>query len=140
MFGKFIKNTITGISGAAGRRTNKHFMEGLFAAVALVAGASGGVGAEEKRKFGRIIELHPDLQHFDHGDMTQLFNKYCELAEVSTSRLWKEIDEVPSDQRQDVVEMVFGIANADGTIDDAEKKVLRELMSRWGVDPRKYLG
>jgi tellurite resistance protein len=121
------------------RINNSAFKNGMCAGCALVAAASGDVGPEEKKKFGRFMDTHPDLKAFDGAEMNNLFNSFCDLAEVSPIRLWKEIDKVPQAQRQDVMEMVARMAMADGNVDASEEKIIVKLCERWGFDKSDYV-
>lgn len=118
---------------------NKEFKEGMSAGCALVACASGEVGPAEKAKFGRFIATHPDLKHFDEREMSDLFHSHCNLAEVSPNRLWRELDEVPKEQREDVLNMVARMAAADGDVDAAEEKIIVKLCEKWGFNTADYV-
>ncbi len=121
-------------NGAFSRFTNKEFMEGIAAGTALIAAADGDVEPQEKKKLGRYLEISPALKHFDSGKVISLFNGFCDQLEVSPVKVWKELDEVPEDQRQTVFDVMVAVAGSDGDIEPAEEKVLRKLAGKWGID------
>lgn len=131
------------LDGHLKRFNNKDFMEALMAGCALVASADGQVEEQEKKKMSGFIQRMEQLQVFDRSLLINLFNKYVDELEFDfdfgKGNLMKELREVKGDeQKQLIMTVLVAIAKSDGEIEQDEVKVLREIISVFGLNPSDY--
>lgn len=116
------------------RFTGKNFAEAVAAIAALVASADGEVEAKEVAKMERFLAVSPALQHFDKAEIKGMFNRFVAMVEFTPQKVYKELNDVKGDERQDIWDVGFAIAASDGEIEPAEEKVLRKIADAWSLD------
>lgn len=121
---------------------NSAFKEATMAACALVAAADGTIAPEEKSKVAGLIQKNEMLQVFNATELRDLFLKYCDLATDEFSRL--DLLSVVRrlrgrDGADTALKVALIIANADGTFDDKEKAVVKELCEALSVPSANYV-
>lgn len=118
----------------------KDFLEAVCASSALVAAADGEITDDEIKKSILVISSNPTLsQAFKSSEIEKCADAMLKRAQAGrTGRmgLFKEIDDVSGDSNlaETVYLCALDVAEADGNVGDAEKKTLREIAKRCGVN------
>lgn len=111
---------------------NASFMEAVLAICARVAAADGEIADSERKKVAAAIAKTEALQVFDASKLRDTFNQYCEMAvdDISSLELPKKVKKLSGnrDAAIQAVKIGYIIANADGTVDESEKTVLRQIL------------
>ena len=122
---------------------NANFKNATMAVCALVAAADGAVSPEEKTKVAGLIAKNEMLSVFNAGELRTSFLGYCDMAgdEFSRIDLLNIVRKLKSNEAQadTALKVALIIANADGTFDDSEKKVVAELCGVLGLPSSNYL-
>lgn len=123
---------------------NRDLMQALAAAAILVAGADGELEASELEKVGQVMKANPNLADFG-GEIDKTLADFKAQLTVSfrTLKLYamKEISEVkhsPEEAAQVLIGAIT-ISEADGEIEDKEKKVLQEIANALNLSLDTYL-
>lgn len=123
---------------------SREFAEASMAACALVAAADGSVDAAERQRTAALIVGNETLSVFPPDDLRARFDGYCDkltrdfdLGRVEAITVIGKLKAKP-DQARGVASIGLIIAGADGTVDPAEKKILREICFALGIDPAEY--
>jgi tellurite resistance protein len=144
MFGKLAEKLSAGFSRLNGRTD---LLEGIAAAAALVAAADGDIADEE---VGTVIEAlanHATLSKaFKQGDIERITDAMLRRAKGGASGrlgLMREFSEAKSKSSVEDLEMLLVIAidvsNADGNLDESERKVLNKIAQALGLSLTSYL-
>ncbi|MBC7996415.1 MAG: TerB family tellurite resistance protein [Leptolyngbya sp.] len=116
---------------------NTSFMEAVLAICARVAAADGEIADSERKKVAAAIAKTEALQVFDASKLRDTFNQYCELSvdDFGCLELPKKVKKLSSnrDAAIQAVKIGYIIANADGTVDESEKTVLRQILKELGI-------
>lgn len=123
---------------------NATFKNAAMATCALVAAADGKCDANERSKVAQLIQKNELLQVFGGAECRDLFERYVDKAADEFAR----IDVVNAvgklkgndEQSETCLKVALIIANADGTFDEAEKKVVAELCGRLGIVASRFVG
>ncbi|HEO9810810.1 TPA: tellurite resistance TerB family protein [Klebsiella variicola] len=110
----------------------------------LVAYADGECSNVEKASVDQVLRANPvlgaftsEIQGISQTIIAQLDANY----KVGRLAAYREIEDCKGDQREaeDVLVTAIAIAEADGDIQEAEKKVLEEIANRLGLRLETYL-
>jgi tellurite resistance protein TerB len=110
----------------------------------LVAYADGECSNAEKASVDQVLRANPvlgaftsEIQGISQTIIAQLDANY----KVGRLAAYREIEDCKGDQREaeDVLVTAIAIAEADGEIQEAEKKVLDEIANRLGLRLETYL-
>ncbi|MEB4593247.1 tellurite resistance TerB family protein [Candidatus Thiothrix sp. Deng01] len=122
-----------------GKFRNREFMEACVAGCALVAAADGNIDSSEKQKMMKFIQQSDELKVFETKDVIAFFNKIVENFEfdneIGKAEALKVIGKLRSkpDAARLMVRVCVAIGSADGSFDDKEKQVVREICRDLGV-------
>jgi tellurite resistance protein TerB len=120
------------------------FRDATMAMCALIAAADGQVDPEERRKVASLISQNEVLQNFPADQLQQLFNGYVDkLAndfDFGKVSVLQEIAKVrkKQDEARAVIQIGIIIGGADGTFDEAEKKVVRDACHALNLQPSEF--
>jgi len=121
---------------------NATFKNATMAVCALMAAADGTVSKDERSKVAKLIVGNQMLSVFQPTDLRDTFEEYCVKAEDEFSRLdlLQVVRKLKGNESQadTALKVALIIANADGTFDDSEKKVLVELCGVLGLSSANY--
>ncbi len=143
MFGKlFGRKAEAAVQKFSGRTD---FLEAVCAAAALIAAADGEIEDAEVKATVKAVKANKSLAGgFDQGTIESAINKMLDRAgggRVGRMGLWDEIREVAKDNEmaQAVVLTALDVAEGDGEIEDAEKKVLEKLAKDLSIDLNRLM-
>ena len=108
-------------------------MEACVAGCGLVAAADGSIDSSEKQKMMKFIQQSDELKVFETKDVIAVFNKVTENFEfdneIGKAEALKMIGKLRSkpDAARLMVRVCMAIGSADGSFDDKEKQVVREI-------------
>jgi tellurite resistance protein TerB len=120
------------------------FRDATMAMCALIAAADGSIDAEERRKVASLISQNEVLQNFPADQLQQLFNDYADkLArdfDFGKVSVLQEIAKVKKkqDEARAVIQIGIIIGGADGTFDEAEKKMVRDACHAVNLPPAEF--
>ena len=138
MFGFFKKVKKEAIN--AGRRD---LMQAVVAGSLLVAYADGECEDSEITKMNNIISATPELSAFG-SELSKTISEYRRQLDadfqVGKLRMRRELRDIDAseDDKALVFTIMCAIARADGTIEKAEEKVLREVAADLGINTDDY--
>lgn len=127
-----------------GKFRNREFMEACVAGCALVAAADGNIDSSEKQKMMKFIQQSDELKVFETKDVIAFFNKIVENFEfdneIGKAEALKVIGKLRSkpDAARLMVRVCVAIGSADGSFDDKEKQVVREICRDLGVPTEDF--
>ena len=139
MFGKLKEK----LSGGAQRMTGRaDLLEAVCAACALVAAADGNIEDSEVAQIAKSLSSHPVLSAaFSPREIEAVIDKMLSRAQAGRAGragLLKEIEEAKSKSDSNDLEMIvliaLDVADADGDLGDAEKKVVETIGRTLGVN------
>ena len=116
-----------------GKFKNREFMEACVAGCGLVAAADGSIDSSEKQKMMKFIQQSDELKVFETKDVIAVFNKVTENfefdSEIGKAEALKMIGKLRSkpDAARLMVRVCCAIGNSDGSFDEKEKQVVREV-------------
>ena len=126
------------------RFKNKDFLDAVVAGCALVAAADGTIDASEKQKMVGFIERSDELKVFDIKEVIQRFNMFVDGFDfdhsIGTGEAMKAIAKIKSNPEASrlLIRVCCAIGMADGTFDDDEKKVVKEICTELKLDPSEF--
>lgn len=141
------------LAGAVGREVkanyggNLDFLEGVLAAVALVAAADGEVEPEERKAAIELVGNHSTLSKFYTRDqITTTAEKMFGLATSGSSgrqQLARELEDCKGKENSrqmcdDIYLVAKDIAAADGETEPEEVKVLAAIAKKLNVDESSF--
>lgn len=139
----FAKDLVQGAMNKVSGNTD--FLEAVCAGAALVAYADGSASDEEIAAALTAVDSSPTLlKAFRQNQIEQTMNQMLTKAKSGTVgrvQLKRELADVRN--KPDIAEIVLctiiDVASADGNIDEAEKRVIRDTATTFGLDPAKYM-
>ncbi|MBY0358475.1 MAG: TerB family tellurite resistance protein [Candidatus Obscuribacterales bacterium] len=123
---------------------NAAFKEATMAMCARMAAANGKIDDGEKQAVADVIGGIPELAAYDPTALYGIFEKHADalnkspIGKVAADRAISGI-KGKAELCAAAVQICLMIANADGTFEESEKKVLKEVCAVLGVDPTPYL-
>jgi tellurite resistance protein TerB len=129
----------------AGKKiTNKNLMEAIVAGAMLVAAADGDIEDSELSKLEKLLKNNDALSGFSPAEIGAVMTRYAGLLETSfivgRRSMLKEIEDIAhdADQAEEVFVNMVAIAEADGEIEPAELKVLKDVAQRLRINIAEY--
>lgn len=122
---------------------NRDLLEALVGGCLLVAAADGTIDDSETKKIDSLLRTNKNLGHFG-GEITELVNRFAERLQsgyrVARAEILREIEDIKADaqQKEDVLLNMLTIAEADGDIDEKERKELDTVAQRLGLRVADY--
>lgn len=122
---------------------NRDLMQAIVGGCLLVAAADGEISKAESAQIDAQIRANKNLEHFG-AEITATVNRFTEALEanfrVGKLAIMREINDIKNNQAdaEEVFVNVLGIAEGDGSISDAELKVLIELGNALGQRLKDY--
>lgn len=144
MLGKFFKKKTAAAAATLHKVENRDLMEAIVASAVLVGHADGSMDDGEIQKLNDIIAANDNLKHFG-SEIGLTIDKYVSMyesgARLAKVKLMKEITDVQADEEQKLEAFIIAIeiADADGEIDEAELKILKEIGQKLGLKVDDYL-
>lgn len=123
---------------------NKSFLHACAAGSVLVARADGTVSQEERQKMMALIKSNDALSVFDQAEVIKVFNEYLGYfdfdVDVGNSKALDALNKIRTDQAQarTVMRLIIAIANSDGTFDNDERHIARQVAQELNVDPAEF--
>jgi len=131
-------------SEAFSRFSNKDFSEGAMAACALMTGADGRIEASERQKVAAFIMSSEKLKAYDVQALRTRYDAHCDaftrdpdFGKVNLFQVVGRAAKRPEDARA-ILQVAVLIANADGSFDESEKVMLRELYNSLKISPSEF--
>lgn len=140
-FAKFKEQLSAGMKKASGRTD---FLEAVCAAAALTAFADGEASKAELEVMVKTVTSNPTLtgafksSQIDKTIETML--KRAEAGRTGRMGLYKEIQDIAADatMAETVYLVAFDVAEGEGGVSPAERKVMNEIAKTLGINPSKY--
>lgn len=136
MFG--IGKKLFGAKRAVKKMENRDLMQAIVGGCLLVAAADGEISKNESAQIDLQIRANKNLEHFG-SEITSQVNLFTEqlqagfrLGRMNILREIREIASNPADAEEVFVNMLT-VAEGDGSISDAEMKVLAEIGNTLGL-------
>lgn len=136
MFG--FKKKLFGAKVAAKKVENRDLMQAIVGGCLLVAAADGEISKDESAQIDLQIRANKNLEPFG-SEITATVNQFTEqlqagfrLGRMNIMREIRDIKNNPSDAEEVFVNMLT-VAEGDGSISDAEMKVLAEIGQELGL-------
>lgn len=136
MFG--FKKKLFGAKVAAKKVENRDLMQAIVGGCLLVAAADGEISKNESAQIDLQIRANKNLEHFG-SEITATVNQFTEqlqagfrLGRMNIMREIRDVKNNPSDAEEVFVNMLT-VAEGDGSISDAELKVLQEIGQELGL-------
>lgn len=122
---------------------NRDQLEAIVGGCLLVAAADGNISDDEAKKIDSLLRTNKNLAHFG-GEITELVNRFSERLgsgyRVARAEILREIEDIKGDakDKEDVLLNMLTIAEADGDIDEKERKELDTVAQRLGLRVADY--
>ena len=122
---------------------NRDQLEAIVGGCLLVAAADGSISDDEAKKIDSLLRTNKNLAHFG-GEITELVNRFSERLgsgyRVARAEILREIEDIKGDakDKEDVLLNMLTIAEADGDIDEKERKELDTVAQRLGLRVADY--
>ena len=122
---------------------NRDQLEAIVGGCLLVAAADGTISDDEAKKIDSLLRTNKNLAHFG-GEITELVNRFSERLgsgyRVARAEILREIEDIKGDakDKEDVLLNMLTIAEADGDIDEKERKELDTVAQRLGLRVADY--
>ena len=136
MFG--FKKKLGGAKIAAKKMENRDLMQAVVGGCLLVAAADGEISKNESAQIDIQLRANKNLEHFGQ-ELTTTVNLFTEqlqagfrLGKMNILREIADIKANPADAEEVFVNMLT-VAEGDGSISDAELKVLGEIGNTLGL-------
>lgn len=143
IFGSLFGKKAASVKNELAKVENRDLMEAIVAGSILVAYADGECEEAELAKMEQVINALPELQHFG-GEISETIGRFQSILEagfrLGKLKVMKELEDIKGsdDDRQLVFNVVLTIAEADGEVEPAEVKVLKEIGQRLNINLREY--
>ncbi len=131
------------LADSVARFNNRKFLDAAMAGCAMVAAADGSIDSDEKVKVAGFIKSNPAMQAFDMKACIDRFNEFAGQLEFDVSvgsveclKAFEPITDV--DQKKTLVHLCVAIGAADGDFDDDEKKIVKSIVQKLGLNPSEY--
>ncbi|MBF0284469.1 MAG: tellurite resistance TerB family protein [Magnetococcales bacterium] len=125
------------------RYKNRDLMEGILAGCAMVAAADGSVSGEEKRKMMGFVSNSEALKVFDANAVIEAFNRHIakfefdvELGKAEALKCIAKINK--TDEARLLVRVCCAIGASDGSFDEQEKQVVRQICREVNLPPSDF--
>lgn len=143
MFGMFSKK-MKKASSEIKKIENRDLAEGLVGACLLIAAADGEIESEEIENLNAQLEAHPALQGFgsEIGKLVDSFTKRLEAGFlIGKTQIMREIKDCTHNEQEaeDIFVAAITIAQADGEVEEAELKILKEIGRALGLNVSNYM-
>lgn len=125
-------------SDFARKLNNKEFKEGFAAVCALVATSDGNAGDDEYQRYDELIDSQDALRVFKKAELHTLFEGFVGKCKFNKREVWKEFDQVPDELKPNLIDMMIGMAAAEGGMDDKEKATIQQAISRGRLNAREW--
>lgn len=134
---------LQGVQRQAARYTNKEFLRGVTAGIALTVLADGDFQDEEQDDVIEFVTTNPALAAFSATEKTALLQEYLQKAKnkMSQIELFGYISPLKSDATaaETLVQLVIVLANSDGDFADTEKKMVGRIARTLGLNAEDYI-
>lgn len=126
------------------RFKNKEFLDAVIAGCALVAAADGHIDSAEKTKMMGYLQRSEELKVFDTSKVIERFNYFTENFgfdhSIGRAEAYKAIMKMRSNREaaRVVVSVCCAIGMADGSFDDKEKAVVRDICKEIGIESSEF--
>jgi tellurite resistance protein TerB len=136
-FSKFTKS--------AKKVQNKDMLQAIVGAALMIAAADGEIEPNETTKLEEIMAAHDALSAFKRSEISAILQDYTKKLKANfalgKTQLMREISDIAdkSDQAEEVLLIAVAIAEADGEIEDNEKKVIGEIAKTLRLNADTYL-
>jgi len=141
MLGKLFGKKASQLKNEVKKMENKDLAEGLVGACLLVAAADGEIEPEEIENLNSQLGAHPALQGFG-GEIGKMVDKFTNMLDagflIGKMQIMREIADCASstEESEDVFVAAYTIAMADGEMEPEEVKILGEIASKLGLNPK----
>jgi len=138
MFGKMFGKKASAAKAEIKKFENRDLMEATVGGCLLVAFADGECEDAELKTIESLLRTNKALEGFGH-ELTDTVNRFTERLKagyrVARVEILREIEEIKGDQREkeDVLIAMLTVAEADGEIEEAERKELDVVAQRLGM-------
>lgn len=138
MFGKMFGKKANAAKAEIKKFENRDLMEAMVGGCALVAFADGECEQEEIKKIDELLRTSKALEGFG-AEISTTLNRFCERLTASYRagriEILREIEEIKNDQheKEDVLIAMLTVAEADGEIEEVERKELDVVAQRLGM-------
>lgn len=143
IFGSIFGKKASTVKQELAKVENRDLMEAIVAGAILVTYADGECEEAELAKMEQVISALPELSHFG-SEISETIGRFQSILEagfrLGKLKVMKELEDIKGsdEDRQLVFNVILTIAEADGEIEDAEVKVLKEVGHRLGINLREY--
>lgn len=143
LFGKLLGDKVKNAAGEIKKVENRDLMQAIIGGCILVAGADGDLEPSELDKLEKLIRSNKSLEGFG-PEITETINRFKEQLEagfrVARMNILREIEDVKNNasEAEEVLVNMITIAEADGEIEEAEKKVLKEVAQKLNLRLSDY--
>lgn len=126
------------------RHKNKDFLDAVVAGCALVAAADGKIDASEKQKMVDFIGRSDELKVFDIKEVIQRFTLFTDGFEfdhgIGTGEAMKTIAKIKSNAEASrlLIQVLCAVGMADGSFDENEKKVVKNICVELKLDTNEF--
>ncbi|CAH2602229.1 Tellurite resistance TerB [Rhodovastum atsumiense] len=132
-----------GLSDELSRYRSQGFLDAVAAACALVSTADGSISAAEKEKMLGFIRQSDELKVFDLQTVIDTFTRFAGKIEfdfaLGASECLATIGKLKGKtEARLLVRVCIAVAGADGSFSDDEKKVVRNICTELGIDPKDF--
>ncbi|AKA69638.1 tellurite resistance TerB family protein [Clostridium scatologenes] len=139
-----LKEQKKNVEGSIMKVTNKDFMQAILAGCALIAAADGKLELAEKEKMAEFIKGSTIMSLYSMSEVLDEFNKYAEvvIADYNTGK--KEcIDTIlkiryAKGEAKEVVRFCSIIAASDGSVNEKEQAIIKELVETLELEPKEF--
>ncbi len=129
-----------GFDGQARNAAQGAFMVALISLAAKVAKADGRVTREEVVAFDRFLGRELGMSADDRRIAARIFNQARDSA-VPASAFARQLAAIMAgqpDRLRDLLTLLLKVAAADGRLDAAEERLIRQIAADLGLGPRDY--
>ena len=143
MFG-FLKKRARRVTSDITKFDKRDMAQAVVNAAWLVAYADGSCDPTERAKIDQVLKTNPVLYNFT-SELQDISTKIVNLLEtdfkIGRRAALREIEDVKGDQREaeDVLDVAVAIAEADGSVEQAEMKVLEQIALVLGLRLENHL-
>lgn len=140
IFGKKARRAVSEVK----KFEKRDLAQAVINAAHLVAYADGECEASEKAKIEQVLRTQPALAAFTteiNSISSMIISQLETNFKIGRRAALREIEDVKHDQREaeDVLDVAVAIAEADGEIEPAERKVLEEIANVLGLRLENHL-
>ncbi|SMB97669.1 tellurite resistance TerB family protein [Deinococcus hopiensis] len=128
---------------AFSRFNNQVFADAAMAACALIGAADGTIDQQERSKTSSFIGSSDKLKAFDVTRLRSKYDEYCDKVtrdfDFGKIELMQVIGKLKKpEEKRAVVQLAMLIAGADGTFDEKERLVVRDISNALSLDPGEF--